>query len=87
MHTCWDDKNHPAGIFAFLLDNIKTDCYNKQVKFIGVSYNGSIGVSKTFDGSSILSTPASKTKNHSFKNDFFVLLRGERIELWEGIWR
>lgn len=32
----------------------------------GVWYNGSIGVSKTFDGSSILSTPASSTYCSNF---------------------
>ena len=35
-------------------------CYNNFVPDLGAWYNGSIGVSKTFDGSSILSAPAKK---------------------------
>ena len=39
----------------------------------GVWYNGSIGVSKTFDGSSILSTPAI-CKKPSFILVFFYVI-------------
>ena len=44
--------------------------------FTGVSYNGSTSVSKTADGSSILSTPASKQTRSAFfvqnnNNNFF----------------
>ena len=61
---------------------IKKYCQNKRTyaiinmfnkEPIGAWYNGSIGVSKTFDGSSILSAPAiRKHKDSYYKSLFYI---------------
>ena len=44
-------------------------------KHLGVSYNGSTSVSKTADGSSILSTPAIVTETQSICVFYFAVIR------------
>ena len=66
------------------LTQLKRYCQNKVIHAIinvflkepiGAWYNGSIGVSKTFDGSSILSAPAIMNLSFSTKENVFILLK------------